>query len=683
MSKPSAPRSTLPTRNLSKGRASWNCQSDKGAASPGASLLGSSSPQLEVRRWKKVLSERPGSLDALIMLAKAQVACHDDRAGINTLKEAVRYHPRSAAPQIALGWIKRCAGKLDEAHEHFRRAAALEPNHGEVWRELADTLRKLGKIEEASVCYLRHVASGGNNPDLLAAADALNTGRLKEAETLLDAIVAEHPNDLAALRMLAELSTRLDNVDKSDKILRHCLSLCPQFTAARHNLAILLHRQMRSEEAICEVDLLIEQDGNDLAFLNLRAAILSQLGRYDEAIACYSRVLARAPNQAKVWMSYGHLLKTVGRTDECVAAYRRSTELAPSLGEAYWSLANLKTFSFSVADRERLEGLVGRLPLTDEDRFHIEFTLGKIFEDLGNYERSFSFYQSANSRRRKTLHYDPAATTRLVDQTIEIMDGQMISHGQLHGEQARDPIFVIGLPRSGSTLIEQILASHSQVEGTIELPDISHIARNLAKSERGKSDVYPKTITELSPNDLRSLGCQYLRTTSVHRILGRPFFVDKYPNNWLHIGLILSILPNARIIDSRRHPMGSGFSCYKQHFARGQAFSYDLSDIGHYYRDYTRLIEHVDRIAIGRIHRVEYEALVTDPESSVRSLLRYCSLPFEEACLSFHRNRRAVRTPSAEQVRQPIYFSGIDHWKHFGEWLEPLRTALGDAIKSD
>jgi len=375
-------------------------------------------------------------------------------------------------------------------------------------------------------------------------------------------------------------------------------------------------------------------------------------------------------------MSYGHALKTVGRQEESIEAYRRAVALQPALGEVWWSLANLKTVRFSDADVASMEAALTGSNLAIEDRFHLEFALGKAYEDRKDPARSFGHYASGNALRRAQMRYDPDEIGSQVDRAIETFTSQFFASRAAYGCDAPDPIFILGMPRAGSTLIEQILSSHSQVEGTMELPDIPALANQI--EEGGAS--YPEALATLSAEETRRLGQSYLDRTHIQRKEGKPFFIDKLPNNWLHIGFIHLILPNAKIIDARRHPLDCCFSNFKQHFARGQGFSYGLEDVGRYYVDYVRLAAHFDAVLPVRVHRVIHERLLDDPEGEISALLQALDLPFEDACLNFHHNKRAVRTASSEQVRRPINREGVGQWLPYEPWLMPLKTALGSVL---
>ncbi len=510
------------------------------------------------------------------------------------------------------------------------------------------------------------------NPQLIEAALALHDNRLHDAEPLLKSRLKQNPFDVAAIRMLAELAGRIGRHVDAENLLRRALELAPQFFAARSNLATVLYRQNRTAEALVELDHLLGEVPDDLSGANLKAAVLGRLGDFEEAISLYESVLAQLPEQPKIWMSYGHVLKTVGRQDDSVAAYRRATAIAPQLGEAHWSLANLKTVKLGAPDIAIMDAALATPGLRDDDRFHLHFALGKAHEDIGDAAAAFAHYDTGNRLRRELLAYDAADTAKQVARAKRIFDAAHFAGRSVKGCQSTDPIFILGLPRAGSTLIEQILSSHSAIEGTIEHPDMPALAARIGARQGG--------IARFSEAELAAMGQEYLDRTQAQRKTDKPFFIDKLPNNWAHIGLIKTILPNARIIDARRHPLGCCFSNFKQHFARGQSFTYSLEDIGAYYCDYVDLLAHFEAVLPGQIHRVYYEDMVTDQELQTRALLTFLDLPFEEGCLRFYENERAVRTASSEQVRQPIFREGTEQWQKFDAHLAPLKRALGDVL---
>ncbi|MFL6720714.1 MAG: tetratricopeptide repeat-containing sulfotransferase family protein [Sphingomonas sp.] len=500
---------------------------------------------------------------------------------------------------------------------------------------------------------------------------ALNENRLDVAERLLKPHLREDPFDAAAVRMLAELAARIGRWRDAENLLRRAVELAPGWAAARANLALVLGRMGRPAEALELLDEVFRLEPDDLGHWNLKAATLGRLGDFDEGIALYEDVLKRAPAQPRVWVSYGHMLKTIGRLADGVAAYRRAISIEAAMGEAWWSLANLKTVKFDEADFTAMRRALESPGLSDSDRFHLDFALGKALHDAGRTDEAFDHYAKGNALRRKQAPYDASRIAETVDRCIQSFTAEAFSE-RPGGCEASDPIFIVGMPRAGSTLVEQILSSHSLIEGTSELADIPVLAR--------KPGPYPDGILEASPDDRRALGEQYLKRAGVQRRTGKPFFIDKLPNNWMFVPFIQLVLPNAKIIDARRHPLGCCFSNFRQHFAKGQDFTYDLGDLGRYYGDYVRLMAHVDAVLPGRLHRVIYERMVDDTEAEIRRLLDYCGLSFEPQVLEFYKTDRAVRTPSSEQVRRPIYRDATEEWRPYEPHLGPLKDALGPIL---
>jgi tetratricopeptide (TPR) repeat protein len=509
------------------------------------------------------------------------------------------------------------------------------------------------------------------HPRLIEAAMALNENRLDAAERILKPHLKEDPFDAAAIRMLAELAARIGRWKDAENLLRRAVELAPGWVAAKANLALVLGRMGRPAEALALLDDIFAAEPEDLGHWNLKAATLGRLGDFEEAIQLYEGVLEKSPLQPRVWLSYGHMLKTVGRQADGIAAYRKAIEIKTTLGEAWWSLANLKTVKFEDADIDAMRGALQSPGIGDEDRFHLDFALGKAMHDAGRTSEAFEHYSKANALRLKSQPYDAARITKTVDRCIEAFTAEAFAERE-GGCLAPDPIFIVGMPRSGSTLVEQILSSHSLVEGTSELPDIPVLSR--------KAGSYPKGILDASAEERRALGEEYLKRAGVQRRTDRPFFIDKLPNNWMFVPFIHLILPNAKIIDARRHPLGCCFSNFRQHYAHGQPFTYDLTDVGRYYADYVRLMARVDAVLPKRVHRVIYERMVDDPEAEVRALLEHCGLQFEPQVLEFYKTERAVRTASSEQVRRPIYREATDEWRAYEPHLRPLKEALGGVL---
>ena len=564
-----------------------------------------------------------------------------------------------------------------------RQALVPNPSSPPALRLLGLALRASGQADEAAEYEQRALRAATSDRLLMNAGHALVANELHRAEPLLKDRLKRDPYDYSAIRMLAELAARIGRLGDSENLLRRALELAPSFQSARANLATVLYRQHRAQEALEQLDVIAGEGQLPDGVRNLKAAALGRVGGYEEAIALYREVLSRHGDQPKIWMSLAHLLKTVGEQQESIEAYRRATELAPGLGEVWWSLANLKTVKFDDADVAAMEAALDDAALNADDELHLHFALGKAYEDRQDPDEAWQHYAAGNRIRAGQLQHDIDRITDLVDRSIELMTPSFFIEREGQGFGAPDPIFILGMPRAGSTLLEQILASHSQVEGTMELSDIHSLARRIdGKHGRKERGAYPEGLAQLDGDALTNLGREYLDTTRIQRSEGTPYFIDKMPNNWLYAGFIRLILPNAKIIDARRHPLDCGFSNFKQHFARGQAFSYDLEHIGRFYADYVRMMAHLDAVQPGKVHRVIHERLVEHPETEIRRVLDYCGLDWEDACLNFHQTKRAVRTASSEQVRRPLSKSGFDQWKPFEQWLGPLKDALGPTLSS-
>ena len=558
------------------------------------------------------------------------------------------------------------------------------PSSAAAHRLAAHALRALGREPEAQAASLAAVGATIHDEAMVAAALALAEDRLPDAEAALRQRLREDATDVAAIRMLAEVAGRIGRYDDAEKLLSRALQLAPGFGAARANLATVYYKQNRFAEAAETLDAVLGDDPDNPAHANLRAAALGRIGGYDEALALYAELTRRFPDHAKLWMSYGHMLKTVGRQDDSVAAYRRGLASEPGLGEIWWSLANLKTIRFDARDRGAMEdALTAAGPGSEapvDDRLHLHFALGKAYDDAGEPEPAFRHYAAGNAIRSGQLDYRAAETSAAVDAIIAACTPEFFAARAGAGDPAPDPVFILGMPRAGSTLVEQILSCHSAIEGTMELPDIPALALGLGRDAKDDGRRWIEALADAPHSQLAELGVAFLQRTAVQRKTAKPFYIDKLPNNWLYTAFIRLILPNAKIIDARRHPLDCCFSNFRQHYAKGQAFSYGLSDIGAYYRDYVRLMAHLDAVQPGRVHRVIHEALLDDPEAEVRAMLAFLGQPFEDACMAFHTNARAVRTASSEQVRRPINRDGVGQWQPYEAWLDPLKQALGPVL---
>jgi tetratricopeptide (TPR) repeat protein len=557
----------------------------------------------------------------------------------------------------------------------LRAATDLNPRLTDGWRLLGDILTAGGDFRGARHAYDHAVLSMIRDLRLRGAAEAMAENRLGEAERELKALMAHKAAPAAAAgQLLGEALFRQNRLAEAESTLRACLGEAPEFHQARRSLAQVLLAARRFPEAVAEFDALLARDGADYPCLAMKAAALTEIGRYAEAVAVSAAMLERFPDQPYAWLVHAGGLRTLGQAQACVAAYCTCIELDPRCAEAYLSLANLKTYRFTGAQLAAMEALVKQGDLPPEDQSRLGFALGKEREDAGDYAEAFDQYARGNAIESSRRSYDPAAVGAYVSRSKSLFTHDFFAKRSGWGVSRADPIFVVGLPRSGSTLVEQILASHPAIEGTHELADLPILAAGM----RG----YPESLASLSRETCAKLGAEYLRRTAACRNLGRPHFIDKTPRNFLHIGLIQLILPKARIVDVRRHPLACGLSVFKQHFGHGFASAFDLDHIGRYYADYVDLMAHFDEALPGRVHRLIYERLVADIETEVRRLLDYLGLPFDPACLRFFDNRRAVDTPSSEQVRQPIFTDALDQWRHFEPWLGPLKAALGPVLQA-
>lgn len=643
-------------------------------------LLGED-PGLAEEQAREILKVMPRQLEATLILAKARRRKGDSNGAKEAAEAAIGVSPKSAEAHFELGLALAALGRGLRAVKSLERAVSLKPDMANAWRALGDQLTLAGETEAADRAYACHINSEVKDPELLEAGAALVANRVGIAERLLKGYLKRHPTEVMAIRMLAEVAARLGRYGDAEALLERCLELAPSFSPARHNMAIVRLRLGKPEATIAETDVLLKADPKNPGLRTLRSAALVRVGEYEEAIETYKGLLKEYPKQPKAWMSFGHALKTVGRQEESIAAYRKSIGLEPNLGEAYWSLANLKTVRFTDADLAAMGGQLARTDISEEDRLHLHFALGKAFEDANSYAESFRHYETGNELRQQQMDYDESDMSRRLDRAKAVFTRDFLDSRRGQGCKAPDPIFVLGMPRAGSTLIEQILSSHSMIEGTMELPDIIAIAKRLSgKTGLSKESNYPEIVRDLTAAQLEALGAEYIEHTRIQRKTSKPYFIDKMPNNFIHAGLIRLILPNARIIDARRHPMACCFSNFKQHFAKGQGFAYGLERIGRFYGDYVCLMQHYDEAMPGGVHRVIYEHLVADTEVEVRRLLEFCGVPFEDACLKFYETDRPVRTASSEQVRQPIYREGVDQWRNYKEWLGPLEAALGPLL---
>ena len=643
-----------------------------------ASLL-ESDPAQAAREAVQILRVHGENPAALLLLAAAHRASGDAQAAVNELGELAAARPDSAVIRLELGRALRAAGRDAEARIALERALEQTPDLAEGWRELSLLHAARGDTAACDAAYARFEKLAPEETRLSEAAAALGSERLDAAEALLKRTLANSPEDVAALRMLAAAAAAREEYREAVRLLDESLRLAPGYSRARLDLVRVLHQQAKAEPMLPLLERLLAAEPTNRDYRTLQAIAYNLLGRTEPATRILQALLEEFPESELVWLNYGHTLRAAGDQRGAIDAYRRSIGINPEFGHGWAAIADLKTHCFTPADVEAMQAQLAREALRNDDRVQIEFALGKALEDAGDFARSFAHYARGNELHRAVVRYDPDGMTRFVERARTLFTRQFFAARAGWGCQSPAPIFIIGLPRTGSTLIEQILASHSQVEGTRELPDVIGLALELGdREEPGQRPGYPQSLERLTDGELAALGERYLAQTRGHRLLCRPRFIDKMGSNFLHVGLIHLMLPNARIIDARRSPLGCCFANFKQHFHRGVWFTHSLEDLGRYYRDYVGLMAHFDSVLPGRIHRVYYEQVVADLEGEVRRLLEYCGLPFEEQCLRFHETQRVVQTVSSEQVRRPLYSESLDQWRNFEPWLGPLKAALGE-----
>jgi predicted Zn-dependent protease len=649
-----------------------------------AAALLDTNPSAAAREATRILEEHPGHPATTLLLGTALRSCGDVAQAAAAFATLAAAQPKSALLQFELGRALAAQGLDAQAFEALNRATELQPNLAEAWGELAALQAARGDTAGCDAAYANFVRLAAPELHLNEAILAFRNGRLAKADSLLRKRLERTPQDVAAMCLLAEVSAEREDYLEAEGLLQECLKLAPGYSRARFEFARILYSQQKAAPILPLVERLLQLEPKNSQYRSLQASAFGLLGQNERAIEILSALLTESPSDELLWLSYGHSLRTAGRSRDAIEAYRKTIELRPEYGEAWFSLANLKTFRFTAADFAAMQAQLGREDLADKDRLQFEFALGKALEDAGDFADSFMHYSRGNALRRAAVLYDGERNSRLVQRSQALYTEEFFRARAGYGCAAPDPIFIVGLPRSGSTLLEQILASHSQVEGTRELPDIPGFALELGVQELpGKLPAYPQSLARLTRAECEALGERYLAQTRPNRLLGRPRFIDKMPSNFLHIGLIQLLLPQARIIDARRSPLGCCFANFKQHFQSGVWFTYSLEDLGHYYRDYVRLMRHFDSVLPGRIHRVYYENLVADLDGEVRRLLEYCGLPFEEQCLRFHETRRVVQTASSEQVRRPLYADSVEQWRNFEPWLDKLKDALGDVIQHE
>jgi tetratricopeptide (TPR) repeat protein len=618
---------------------------------------------------RAALARHPGDVNMRALLGAVLVKLERHAEAEAALRAVIDAAPTFAKPAEDLGYLLLQTGRPADA------LPLLDPSLERAWFDLGKALAQVGRGKEADAAFEKSFELSPERRLMALAAEHQKEGRREEAERIYRRVLRENPKNVDALRLLALIASAAGRADDAEAMLRKAVELAPDFLLALLDLGRLCKEQDRFADALACFDRMIALEPSQPQAHYQRAATLARASFTPEAIASYRRCLALRANHPGALLGLGHVLKAVGNYEGSVAAYQACIEAVPGSGESYWSLANLKTYRFDDTTIAEMERRAVDPDVKPSSRVNFLFALGKAHEDRGDFERAWERYRAGNEAQRATVSYDPVQTEVMNDRLLATYTADFLAAHAGSGNPDAAPIFILGLPRSGSTLLEQILASHSQVEGTSELPYVGRVATSLNRN-RGDGINYPEAMRELRPDHVRSLGDDYLAQARTHRRTAAPRFIDKMPNNFPNVGLIALMLPNARIIDARRHPLDACLSCWRQLFAKGQNFTYDLTEIGEYYLQYQRMMDHWAATLPGRVLTVQYEEVVSDFEPQVQRLLDFCGLPWEDACLRFYESERPVRTPSAEQVRQPIYDRSVGHWKHYEQHLAELVAVI-------
>ena len=599
-----------------------------------------------------------------------------------TLARLERLHPEYSRLFQERGHCYVALRQAQPAIEAFLRAVNINHALPASWNALSTLFRMTGQAENAEMAAA-HVATLAKLPtEVVTASSMFADGEVLLAERVIRDFLLKHGDHVEAMRLLGRIGLKLDVLDDAEFLLESVLVLAPDYHAARHDYALVLLQRHKHAEALAELERLLKVNPNERSWRISYATACVGLGQHERAVELYRSILAETPRAADLHLSIAHALKTMGKQGEAIESYQSAIQCRAGYGDAYWSLANLKTYRFDDDAIARMRSQESAADIGREDRYHLCFALGKALEDRGDYGESFGYYERGNALKKEETRFRIEPIERNARLQAAVCTREFFAAREGFGAASDEPIFIVGLPRAGSTLLEQILASHSRVEGTMELPNILRLVGDLqGRDPDPLKPPYPGVLTGLKAEDFRRMGEKYLTDTRVYRT-GKPRFIDKMPNNFRHIGLIHLILPNARIIDARREPMACCFSNFKQLFASGQEFTYGIEDIARYYRSYVELMQHWDEALPGRVLRVQHEEVVADLEGNVRRLLEFCGLDFEPACLEFYKTERSVRTASSEQVRQPIFKEGLDQWRHFEPWLGPLEETLGDVLSA-
>jgi len=632
-----------------------------------------------LKAGQTLLAEVPENRDVLYMVAVSQRYRQRIAEALATLARLEALHPRYPRLFQERGHCQVALRAAGPAIEAFEQAVTLNSSLTASWRSLSVLYRMAGREEHAKRAAENVEKLASLPVEILTAFSMFADGEIQQAEQLVRTYLLKHGDHVEGMRLLAQIGVVHDVLDDAELLLENALRLDPHCHAARYEYAVVLVKRHKHVQAREQMEKLLRVDPHDRTYRTTYATVCTGFGDYERALPLYRELLRETPQDPELHLSIGHALKTRGETEEAIAAYRAAASAKPDCGDAYWSLANLKTYRFTQGELSRMRAAEASQATRPVDRYHLCFALGKALEDRAEYAESFAYYERGNALKKTECRYRPGITERNTRLQKAVCTAEFFAARSGFGCTSAAPIFIVGMPRSGSTLIEQILASHSRVEGTMELADIPRMVQDLeGRTEHQDEPRYPAVLARLTADECRRLGEKYLADTRVYRG-GKATFIDKMPNNFRHLGLIHLILPQAKIIDARREAMACCFSNFKQLYASGQQFTYSLEDLARYYRTYIELMAHWETVLPGRILRVQHAEVVSDLEGSVRRILEFCELDFEPGCIQFHRTERQVHSASSEQVRQPIYREGLEQWRHFEPWLGPLKAALGDA----
>ena len=628
------------------------------------------------------LTKDPNHIDSLYLAAVSSryLKKYDDAK--KYIESLLNQAPDMGRAHQELGHLNRDIGNQENSIAHYRQACELNPALLSSWKALYDYFRTGNNKPAADHAFMQMNTLESIPSVLLYISQILNEGKLGIAEEKCREFLKMNPTNTFAMALLAQIADRLGYFDDAEFLLESAVKFNPDDGELRMKYAMILRKKQKFAKTMEQVNILCDKFPANLSYQAQKASEIMQNGDHSGAINLFDNILEKNPFNFSVLTSKGHAQKTLGKTDQAIKSYQSAYKVKQDHGEAFFSLSNLKTYSFTKNELNNMRHQLKRVDLTLKDKAYFHFSLAQGCEAIGEYDEAFFHLDSGNKIKNKQSKYSIEKMDRELQAQIDVCNESFFEKHGNGGHETKDPIFILGLPRSGSTLLEQILASHSMIDGTLELPNILSMAQSLRGDDiYGKEGNYPKSMEKLSFGRRTEMGKMFIDDTRMHR-KDAPRFTDKMPNNFRHIGLIHLIMPNAKIIDARRYPLDCCFSMFKQLFAQGQEFTYGLAEAGSYYKSYVNLMDHWDKVLPNKILRVNNEDIIDDLEGQVTKMLEFLELPFEDSCITFYETDRSVRTASSEQVRKPINKSGMDRWKPYAKHLKPLLDGLGsDLIK--